>query len=166
MQYGRLGPLPVAATLTRPFLRTDGIQIKTGITRGGFVKNVSLNRLEIVGTTKEAIRIDGFYGMVNTWCPDPNKRVPSVVDNISMANVAVRNANLSLHFRGPEDVPSTRVHMRNISFACDGVIPERCSSSQFGNCCLAAECFGGVEFTAEGITPPSAMRACAPSSVS
>ncbi len=57
---GRLGPLPVAATLTRPFLRTDGIQIKTGITRGGFVKNVSLNRLEIVGTTKEAIRIDGF----------------------------------------------------------------------------------------------------------
>ena len=37
-----------------------GIQIKTGITRGGFVKNVSLNRVEIVGTTKEAIRIDGF----------------------------------------------------------------------------------------------------------
>lgn len=42
-----------------------GIQIKTGITRGGFVKNVSIDNVEIVGTTKEAIRIDAFYGMVN-----------------------------------------------------------------------------------------------------
>eukprot|EP01043_Picozoa_sp_COSAG02_P104234 COSAG02_NODE_40227_length_407_cov_33.094156_1_plen_60_part_01 len=32
--------------------------VKTGITRGGFVKNVSIDNVEIVGTTKEAIRID------------------------------------------------------------------------------------------------------------
>ena len=139
-----------------------GIQIKTGITRGGYVKNVSISNIQITGTTKEAIRIDGFYGMVNTWCPDPNKRIPSVVDNISISNVAVRNANLSLHFRGPEDVPTTRVRLSNVSFGCDGgpLHKPHCSSSQYGNCCLIGECFGGVEFTATGIIPPNALEQC------
>eukprot|EP01043_Picozoa_sp_COSAG02_P015390 COSAG02_NODE_656_length_18809_cov_17.805077_3_plen_456_part_00 len=139
-----------------------GIQIKTGITRGGFVKNVSIDNVEIVGTTKEAIRIDAFYGMVNTWCPDPNKRVPSVVDNIQITNTAVRNANLSLHFHGTLDVPATRVHMQNVSFACDGTKPEWCGGPGVATgCCITAECLGGVQYTSEGITPPSAMQNCA-----
>ena len=203
-----------------------GIQIKTGTTRGGFVKNVSINNVEIVGTTKEAIRIDAFYGMVNTWyvacpaftsflslatrgnccnrpssvaacalaeiqqsclytafaalcimltrrfvlflptkiirCPDPNKRVPSVIDNIRITNVAVRNANLSVHFHGTLDVPATRVSLQNVSFACDGGKPKRCGGPGIATgCCLVPECLGGVEYTAKDITPPTAMRGCA-----
>eukprot|EP01043_Picozoa_sp_COSAG02_P067206 COSAG02_NODE_10716_length_1874_cov_2.851831_1_plen_465_part_00 len=139
-----------------------GIQIKTGITRGGFVKNISINDVEIIGTTKEAIRIDAFYGMVNTWCPNPNKRVPSVVDNIQISNVAVRNANLSVHFHGTLDVPTTRVHMQNVSFACAGAAQERCGGPGVATgCCLSAECLGGVHYTADGITPPNVMKNCA-----
>lgn len=160
-----------------------GIEIKTGTTRGGYIKNVSMNNIEIVGTTKEAICIDGFYvsqqpaltlrccqrsgwltgvrtsrqGVENTWCPQPAKRVPSVAGNIQITNVVVRNANLSVHFHGALDVPATRVRLQNVSFVCDGVIPEHCSASHYGNCCLEAEYFGGVEFTAEGITPPRAI---------
>jgi polygalacturonase len=139
-----------------------GIQIKTGVTRGGYVKNVSMNNVQIVGTTKEAIRIDAYYGMVNTWCPQPSKRAPSVVDNISLTDVVVRNANLSIHFRGTHDVPATRVRLRDISFSCDddGALPARgrCSAAKYGNCCLVAECFGGVAFTAADVVPASALN--------
>ena len=68
-------------------------RIKTGV-RAVAVKNVSIDGVEIIGTTEETIHVDAFYGMVNTWCPDPNKRIPSVVDDIRISNVAVRNANV------------------------------------------------------------------------
>jgi polygalacturonase len=42
-----------------------GIYIKTGLTRGGFVKNISTHNVEITDTTKQTIAIDGFYSMVN-----------------------------------------------------------------------------------------------------
>jgi polygalacturonase len=140
-----------------------GIEIKTGPTRGGFVKNVSINNVEIVGTAKQAICIDAFYGMPNTWCPQPNKHIPSVVDNIVISNVAVRNANLSVHFHGAEDVPTTRVRLENVSFACDGGSKEHCGGpGRSTGCCITAECLGGLQYTADGIAPPSAMRTCAP----
>ena len=60
----------------------------------------------------QAISIDGFYGMVNEWCPHPIRRVPSVVDNILIADTVVRDANLSLHLAAPRDVPATRVRLQ------------------------------------------------------
>jgi hypothetical protein len=140
-----------------------GIYIKTGLSRGGFVRNVSIRDVEIIGTTKQAIAIDGFYGMVNEWCPDSTKRNPSVVDNISIANVVVRNANNSLHLHGPPELPATRVRLQNVSFGCDGSVGCWAVPKWTRACCLSAECGGGVDFTAQDITPASVLDGCHPS---
>ena len=174
-----------------------GISVKTGQTRGGFVRDVSISDVEVVGAWKartpartpprppaevapsnravsgfrvaaaptrprrcgpdpvpracgsqNAIRIDAFYGMPNTICPDgPDgrpARVPSVVDGIRLERVRVHNANLSVHLAGARDVPTTRVSFHNVSFSCDN--PLWCSDAH-----LRPECFGGVSGWAEGV---------------
>ena len=129
----------------------------------------SLNNVEIVGTTKNAIRIDAFYGMVNTWCRDPAGRPcnattcrrPSVVDNITMSNIAVSNANLSVHLAGALDAPTTRVSFHNVTFVCDGVAPSPTGPRRCSDANLVAECYGGVGGSAAGVMPAQVMGKCA-----
>ena len=134
-------------------------------TRWGFR---SLHNVEIVGTTKNAIRIDGSYGMVNTWCRDPAGRPctattcrrPSVVDNITMSNIAVYNANLSIHLAGALDVPATRISFHNVTFVCDGAAPSPTGPHRCSDANLVAECYGGVRGSAAGVMPPQVMGKC------
>jgi len=120
-----------------------GIQVKTGLTRGGFVENVTINNVHLEGTTKNAIRVDAFYSMPNPICTPVRK--PPTIHKLSISNVFSANANLSLHLAGALDVPTTGVHLSNITFTCNA---PKCSAAN-----LTAECYGGVTGTATGVRP-------------
>ena len=114
-----------------------GLQIKTGDTRGGYVQNITINNVRIVGALKNAIRIDSFYGFANPWCPQPTKRVPPLVSNITIANTHSIRSNLSLHLAGLMDAPTRGVRLVNVSF----------HDRTF------ADCYGGVHGQAVNVTP-------------
>ena len=114
-----------------------GLQVKTGDTRGGFVENITLNNITIVGALKNAIRVDAFYGFANPSCGAPPKRVPPVVRNIAMTNVVTRRSNLSLHLAGLLDAPSTNISLVNVSF------DDRTFS----------DCYGGIQGVAVNVSP-------------
>ena len=114
-----------------------GLQIKTGATRGGFVKNVSVDNVTIVGALKNAVRIDAFYGFANPSCGTPPARRPPAVDNIKISNVVTMRSNLSLHLSGLLDVPTTNVNLINVSF----------DDRTF------AECYGGLTGRAVNVRP-------------
>ena len=91
----------------------------------------------IVGALKNAIRIDAFYGYANPSCGSPPKRVPPLVENITLANIISTGSNLSLHLAGLADVPTTGVRLINVSL----------TDRTFANC------FGGVQGEAVNVTP-------------
>ena len=93
-----------------------GIEIKTGNTRGGFIRNVSIDNVTIVNALKKAVSIDAFYGFPNPFCGSPPPIVPSVVDGITITNVESRSSNLSLHLAGLQAQPTTNVKLLNVRF--------------------------------------------------
>lgn len=119
-----------------------GIFVKTGgseVTRGGFLENVTIRGVEIVGAFKSAIDIDGFYGTANSWCGRPFAHVPSIVRNITIMDVVVRGAlNNSLLLAGQPDQPTVGITFSNVTFRD---LP------------LKHYCPGGVSGIAVGVTP-------------
>ena len=114
-----------------------GIQVKTGDTRGGYVKNVVFNNFTIVGTLKKAVCIDAFYGSPNPFCGDPAPVVPTQLDGILVSNVVTRASNLSLHLVGLEAAPTANVRLVNVTF----------------NDKSLADCQGNVWGTYENVSP-------------
>jgi len=113
-----------------------GIQIKTGATRGGFVENVTIRRVQIYNASKNAIRLDAFYGSPNPWCGLPPKRAPPRVRNITLAHVSTARSNLSLHLHGQPDAPTTGVRLEHVTLG-EAIF----------------ECLGGVVGSATDVTP-------------
>ncbi len=113
-----------------------GVQIKTGASRGGFVRDIVFRDLTIVNATKNAIRIDGFYGFANPTCGTPPPHNPPHVNNITLDNVTTRLSNRSLHLHGLDDVPTTEVSLRHVTLA-EGIF----------------ECYGGVSGSAVDVKP-------------
>lgn len=94
-----------------------GIFVKTADTRGGFVQNVTIRGVEIVGAQKSAIALDGFYGARNAWCGDPPARVPTRLRNITIMDVVSHGAlNNSLLLAGLPDEPTVDITLANVTF--------------------------------------------------
>jgi len=96
-----------------------GLFIKTGgrdVTRGGFVQNVTMRNVEIIGAQKSAVSILADYGATNPYCSEP-KRMPTHVRNITFMNVTSRGAlNSSLMLVGSADAPTLDITLANVTF--------------------------------------------------
>eukprot|EP00947_MAST-08B_sp_MAST-8B-sp1_P000371 g371.t1 len=119
-----------------------GIEIKTGDTRGGFIRNVTINNVTIVNALKKAVSIDAFYGFPNPYCGSPAPVVPTVVDGITISNVASRASNLSLHLAGLQVRPTKNINLVNVTFGDDSF----------------ADCWGWVSGTAKNVKPVPPKR--------
>ena len=94
-----------------------GIQVKTGATRGGFVRDIMLRNITIDRVKKAAVQIDADYGFANPWCGDDPVRVPPLVSNITLSNVRASDTwKTSLHLMGQNDTPTTGVHLVDVTF--------------------------------------------------
>lgn len=114
-----------------------GLFVKTADTRGGFVENVTIRGVEIVGALKSAVTINGFYGSPNPECT--KVRVPTHVRNITIMDVVSRGArNDSLQLAGLSDVPTVDIMLSNVTFDQS---PFKCY------------CAGGVGGVAADVTP-------------
>ena len=114
-----------------------GIEIKTGDTRGGYIRNVTIENVTIINALKKAVSIDAFYGFPNPICGTPAPVVPTIVDGITIANVASSASNLSLHLAGLKAQPTTNIRLINVTF----------DDKSF------ADCPGWVSGSAENVKP-------------
>ena len=114
-----------------------GIEIKTGDTRGGYIRNVTIENVSIVNALKKAVSIDAFYGFPNPICGKPPPVVPTIVDGITIANVVSRLSNLSLHLAGLQARPTRNIRLVNVTFDDDSF----------------ADCRGWVSGSAENVHP-------------
>ena len=61
-----------------------GVQVKTGSTRGGFIRHVLFERVEIVDAVQSAIHLTGTYSWPNPHCGDSNPlSTPPDVSNVT-----------------------------------------------------------------------------------
>lgn len=114
-----------------------GIYLKCGVTRGGYITNVTINNVTIYGVQKKSVCLDEYYGYANPFCGDPAPYKPTIVSNIFISNVVSSHSNLSLHLAGIEGYEMTNVWLTNISFDDRTFV----------------DCPGGVRGFAENVQP-------------
>jgi len=103
------------------FVRANGAaHIKTGVTRGGFVTNVTFADLSVAegASLTEGILVDAHYGDANPSCPDGwQPKRPSLMANYTFERIdgrTARVANSPFHFRGGDGIEITGVLVRDV----------------------------------------------------
>lgn len=97
----------------------EGLRVKSGITRGGYVKDIFFHDSTIEHCASGVV-VNDFYKSENPSCPSnwTSEVVPVVIDNIAVLNVKGEGNVLSADFEGlkaPAD-PITRINMTNVQF--------------------------------------------------
>ncbi|RDX76636.1 putative polygalacturonase, partial [Mucuna pruriens] len=96
------------------FNSTIGIELKTTMGRGGYMKNIFISdaKLENINT---GIGMTGYFGSHPDEKYDPNA-VP-VVGNITFENVIGANITIAGNFSGIVDLPFTPIWLSNVTFS-------------------------------------------------
>ena len=115
---------------------STGIRIKTGQSRGGYIRNLSYADIYIDGSRSAAIEINEFYGSVNDACSKnaSAKIPPPVVSHISIKNVIGKNIGVPMDLRGLLLNPITEITLSNITFdgGSAGLKPYKCQGGAKG----------------------------------
>lgn len=103
------------------FTRANGAaHIKTGPSRGGYVKHVRFEDLVVQGPVDNAILVDTFYKDRNPSCPkDWKPAAKPRMSNLTFVNIDGRIASVkynTFHFRGPRVSPIDGVYLENVHF--------------------------------------------------
>ena len=97
----------------------QGLRIKAGLGRGGYVRNVAYERVFIDRALTAGIEINDFYGNVNPSCkpvPSSEKAVP-VIGNISYTSVKVAfDKNSTAKAVDLEGLSETKGTIRHVRF--------------------------------------------------
>lgn len=90
-----------------------GIRIKSMRGRGGYVKNIKFENIDIEGTREEAIQVSMNYGS-STAVPVSDK-VP-VFSDILFKNITVKSSQKGIELKGLSDSILERVVMENVKY--------------------------------------------------
>lgn len=106
-----------------------GIRIKTSPGRGGFVKDIFVNRMTMVNM-KWAFTMTGSYGSHPDNNYDPNA-IP-VVERISYSNIVATNVSVAGDLEGIDKAPFKNICLSNvtITMANSKKLPWNCTSIQ------------------------------------
>jgi len=106
-----------------------GIRIKTSPGRGGFVKDIFVNRMTMVNM-KWAFTMTGSYGSHPDNNYDPNA-IP-VVERISYSNIVATNVSVAGDLEGIDKAPFKNICLSNvtITMAQSKKLPWNCTSIQ------------------------------------
>jgi polygalacturonase len=111
------------------FTKANGpAHIKTGLSRGGYVRNVHFRDLVVVGPVDYGLLVDAFYGDRNPSCPsDWQPSAAPGMSNYSFVNIDGREAPVSknsFHFKGSKDSPIEGVYLENVTFGSGSSKPD------------------------------------------
>ena len=109
-------------------LANGAAHIKTGVTRGGYVKDVIFRDLYIEGPVDNGILVDGSYRAPNPSCASGWKPPAlSVMSNYSFINIDGTKMDASknvYHFKGQDGATMTGMHLENVTFAAGKTTPQ------------------------------------------
>lgn len=102
--------------------------IKWGPTRGGYVRNVTFQRIVADGDLSSGIYIDGTYGSANRACP-PDWQPPVLTDVGPIAFIDIHgsisgydNSSAAYHLVGLEDLPVHNITISRTNFQSNSVV--------------------------------------------
>ena len=104
--------------------------VKTGPTRGGFVRNVRFVDMSADGASLEdAILVDSHYGSRNPSCPDSWNGTLPLTSDVSFVRIDARDAHCSHHavqLTGEADMPIEGIYLEDVhvgsgDWDCDAV---------------------------------------------
>ena len=117
---------------------STGIRIKSGRDRGGYVRDIHYNDIQISNSNSAAIMVNAFYGGSPVGCPATQQYPPPSISALTFSNIQVTaNIGNSMQLSGLLDTPTEGVSVVNVSFA--------------GNATYS--CQGGVSGHATTLTP-------------
>ena len=109
-------------------LANGAAHIKTGVSRGGYIKDVVFRDISIEGPVQNGILVDSNYGSRNPSCPAGWKPPAlSVMSNYSFVNWdgrAMVAKDSVYHFVGQPGAPITGVVVQNVTFAAGAMEPQ------------------------------------------
>ena len=129
------------------FIGTDiGIRVKSNSGRGGLVRDIYINNIEMSGIINEAILFDTYYEDVPAGKENPGKRLPTKEDKLPeftrfyISNVTCKGAKTAFFFRGLPQVPVHDLYFGNINITSTaGVIAENIKAIYFSNVKINSE---------------------------
>lgn len=97
----------------------QGIRLKSMRGRGGFVKNVWFENIEINDVRKEAVQINMFYGYSTVI---PKTSTPSDFSNINVRNITGKGAKIAVEIKGLQEHPLKDITFENIHLSAETAI--------------------------------------------
>lgn len=89
----------------------QGIRLKSMRGRGGYIKNVTMENIEINEASKEAIQINMFYESSTVI---PKTQLAPQCQEVSLKNIYGKNAQLALQVKGLPEQPLEKISLENI----------------------------------------------------
>lgn len=89
----------------------QGIRLKSMRGRGGYIKNVTMENIEINEASKEAIQINMFYESSTVI---PKTQLPPHCKKVSLKNIYGKNAQLALQVKGLPEQLLEKISLENI----------------------------------------------------
>ena len=101
---------------------STGIRIKSGRDRGGYVRDIHYNDIQISNSNSAAIMVNAFYGGSPVGCPATQQYPPPSISALTFSNIQV-TANIG---NSMLDTPTRGVgvvgvgYARNATYSCQG----------------------------------------------
>lgn len=127
---------------------SEGIKIKAGTSRGGYIRDAVYRNVEIVGT-KTAIKIEDTYGDKNPSCPKHYEPPLPVMDTLVFTGVTGRDNVVAYDFEGLKGSPATHVALSHVQLDNTTALPPFVCKYVSG--------------TAEDVSPPACPELVPPS---
>lgn len=89
----------------------QGIRLKSMRGRGGYIKNVTMENIEINEASKEAIQINMFYESSTVI---PKTQLSPHCQEVSLKNIYGKNAQLAVQVKGLPEQPLEKISLENI----------------------------------------------------
>ncbi|MBQ7573446.1 MAG: glycoside hydrolase family 28 protein [Clostridia bacterium] len=97
----------------------QGIRLKSMRGRGGYIKNVRFENIEINDVTDQAIQINMFYEFSTVT---PKTDTPSEVDGVVIKNVWGKGAKLGIQIKGLPEMKLKNIELSDISLAANAAL--------------------------------------------
>ncbi|WP_052352922.1 glycoside hydrolase family 28 protein [Neobacillus dielmonensis] len=97
----------------------QGLRLKSMRGRGGFVKNIRFENIEINDVRKEAVQVNMFYGY-STVIPKTN--TPPDFDQITIKNITGQGAKVAVEIKGLPEHPLKEISLENVYLSAETAI--------------------------------------------
>jgi mannosylglycoprotein endo-beta-mannosidase len=92
----------------------QGLRIKAGTGRGGFVRNISYRNVDMENTIQSAIEVNDYYGSINPACHGRDAKALPAIQDLAFQDIRARGKG-GIDFEGLSQKAITGVFMGNVT---------------------------------------------------